>query len=71
MMIAKLKRGPLTFCCLFLACHALTVSLARADEVSEACDYVSRKLHVFEGGVFRQAPDTFEYDGKIYRRSST
>ena len=42
-------------------------SFAHADEVSDACDYVSRQVSTFEGGLYRQAPDTFEDEGKTYR----
>lgn len=62
-----MKRTSLTLCIFILAYQIAASSPARADEVSDACDYALRKLHVFEGGLYRQAPATFEYDGKIYK----
>ena len=57
----------LAFCTIILACQLVSGSLAHADEVSDACDYVSRKVSTFKGGLYRQAPETFEDEGKIYR----
>lgn len=67
MMIAKLKRGPFVFCLLVLACGFAAASSARADEASDACYDILGKLHVFDGGLFREYPDAFEFDGKIYK----
>jgi hypothetical protein len=62
-----MKRYSLTFCAVILACQVAAGSFAHADEVSDACDYVSRNVSTFKGGLYRQAPDTFEDEGKIYR----
>jgi hypothetical protein len=62
-----MKRSRLTFCTVMLASQVATGSIAHADEVSDACDYVSRSVSTFKGGLYRQAPDTFEDEGKIYR----
>jgi hypothetical protein len=62
-----MKRSSLTLCALILACQVAAGSFAHADEVSDACDYVSRSVSTFKGGLYRQAPDTFEDEGKIYR----
>jgi hypothetical protein len=45
-------------------------SFARADEVNEACAYVVRQVHTFKGELSRQAPETFENEGKVYRGCS-
>ena len=57
----------LAFCIITLAYQVVSGSFAYADEVSDACDYVSRKVRTFKGGIYRQAPETFEDEGKIYR----
>lgn len=62
-----MKRSSLTFCAIILACQVAAGSFAHADEVGDACDFVSRKVSTFKGGLYRQAPDTFEDEGKIYR----
>lgn len=56
-------KGPLLFCVAVLACH----SLAHADEVSDACDFLARQVSTFKGGLHQQIPDTFEDEGKIYK----
>ncbi len=61
-----MKRSSLTFCAVILA-YLAAGSFAHADEVNGACDYVSRTVSTFKGGLYRQAPDTFEDEGKIYR----
>ena len=50
-----------------LACEATAASFAHADEVSDACDFVARRVSTFTGGISRQAPDAFEDDGKTYK----
>jgi hypothetical protein len=67
MTSARLKLGPLASCCLLLACLALAARLARADEASDACLDILGKLHVFDGGLYREFPDTFEFEGKFYK----
>jgi len=62
-----MKRSRLTFCAVILAQQVAVGSFAHADEASDACDYVSRRVSTFKGGLYRQAPDTFEDEGKIYR----
>ena len=62
-----MKRSGPTFCATILAYQVVVGSLAHADEVSDACDDVSRKVSTFKGGLYRQAPDTFEDGGKIFR----
>lgn len=62
-----MKRFSLAFCTIILAYQLVSGSLAHADEVSDACDYVSRRVITFKGGIYRQAPETFEDEGKIYR----
>jgi hypothetical protein len=62
-----MKRSSLTFGAVILAYQVAAGSFAHADEVSDACDYVSRTVSTFKGGLYRQAPDTFEDEGKIYR----
>jgi len=63
----NMKRSRLTFCAVILAYQVAAGSFAHADEVSDACDYVSRSVSTFKDGLYRQAPDTFEEQGKIYR----
>ena len=63
----NMNRFCLAFCTLILAYQVVAGSFAHADEVSDACDYVSRKVSTFKGGLYRQAPETFEDQGKIYR----
>jgi hypothetical protein len=63
----NMNRFCLAFCVVILACEVAVGSFAHADEVSDACDYVSRKLSTFKCGLSRQAPETFEDEGKIYR----
>ena len=63
----KIKFGPLAFCTLVLACRVAVGSLAHADEASDACLDILGKLHVFDGGLYREFPDTFEFDGKFYK----
>ena len=64
----NMKRSRLMCCVvIILAYHMGADSFARADEVSDACDYVSRTVSTFKGGLYRQAPDTFEDEGKIYK----
>jgi len=60
-------QGFLAFCAVILAHQVAAGSFAHADEVNDACDYVSRNVSTFKGGIYRQAPDTFEDEGKIYR----
>jgi hypothetical protein len=62
-----LNRFCLEFFAVFLAYQVAAGSFAHADEVSDACDYVSRKVSTFKGGLYRQAPDTFEDERKIYK----
>ena len=62
-----MKRSRLTFCVVILAYQMAAAPVARADEVSDACDYLSRLLSTSKSGLTRQAPDTFEDEGKIYR----
>jgi hypothetical protein len=62
-----MKRISLIFCSFILACQVATGSFAHADEVSDACDYVSRSVSIFKGGILRQVPETFEYEAKIYK----
>jgi hypothetical protein len=62
-----MERTSLIFCIFILACQVAPGSFAHADEVSDACDYVSRSVSTFKGGLHRQAPDTFEDKGKIYK----
>ena len=52
---------------LVLGCVVRAASETRADEVSEACDYVLRQVSVFKDGLYRGAPETFEDQGTIYR----
>ncbi len=59
------KKNLLTLCGLVALLGA--ASLTRADEVSDACDFVARAVNVFKAGLHRQAPETFEDEGKIYR----
>jgi hypothetical protein len=63
----NMKKSRLTFCAVILAHQVAAGSFAHADEVSDACDYVSRSLSTFKGGLYRQAPDIFEDEGKTYR----
>ena len=60
-------RACLTFCAVLLACSVAAGSIAHADEVTDACDYIARQVSTFKGGLHRQAPETFEDDGKIYK----
>ncbi len=62
-----MKRSRLTFCAVILAYQVAASSFAHADEVSDACHYLLRELSTFKGGLYRQAPDTFEDEGKIYK----
>jgi hypothetical protein len=62
-----MNRFVLAVCTIILACQLVSDSFAHADEVSDACDYVSRQVSTFKGGIYRQAPETFEDEGKIYR----
>jgi hypothetical protein len=62
-----MNRFYLTLCAVILAYQLAAGSSALADEVSDACDYISRKVSTFKGGLYRQAPETFEDQGKIYR----
>jgi hypothetical protein len=62
----NMKRSILMSCAVILA-HLAAGSFAHADEASDACDYVSRTVNTFKGGLYRQAPYTFEDEGKIYR----
>ena len=66
-VVIHVNRFSLAFCTVILACQLVSGSLAHADEVSDACDYVSRKVSTFKGGIYRQAPETFEDEGKIYK----
>ena len=63
-----MKRSRLTFWVVILAYQVAAGSFAHADEVSNACDYVSRSVSTFEGGLYRQAPDTFEDEGEDIQR---
>jgi hypothetical protein len=45
-------------CIIILACQLVSGSLAHADEVSDACDYVSRKVSTFKGDIYRQESET-------------
>jgi hypothetical protein len=63
----KMKRFRVVCCILMLLAHQGAGSLAHADEVTEACDYVLRQTSAFEGGFYGQASDTFENGGKVYR----
>jgi hypothetical protein len=62
-----MKRFLVVVYFVILANHVATGSMAHADEVSDACDYVSRTVSTFKGGLYRQEPETFEDEGKIYR----
>jgi hypothetical protein len=62
-----MKGSRLTLCAVILACPLAVGPFAHADEASDACDYALRRLGTFKGGLYRQAPDTFEDEGKIYR----
>ena len=62
-----MRISRLTFCAVILASQAAAGSVAHADEVRDACAYVSRHVSAFEGALTREAPDTFEDQGKIYR----
>jgi len=62
-----MNRFYLALCAVILAYQLAAGSSALADEVSDACDYISRKVSTFKGGLSRQAPETFEDQGKIYR----
>ena len=62
-----MNRFALAVCTIILACQLVSDSFAHADEVSDACDYVSRQVSTFKGGIYHQAPETFEDEGKIYR----
>ena len=62
-----MKRSRLAFFAALLACQAAGGPFAYADEVSDACYFVSRQVSTFKGGLYREAPDAFEHDGKIYR----
>jgi len=64
---SDMNRFYLTLCAVILAYQLAAGSSALADEVSDACDYISRKVSTFKGGLYRQAPETFEDQGKIYR----
>jgi hypothetical protein len=55
-----MNRFCLAFCAVVLAYQVAAGSFAHADEVSDACDYVSRKVSTFKGELCRQAPETFE-----------
>jgi hypothetical protein len=66
-MNMKNRHRPTVCAAILLIYQVGTVSLAYADDVSDACKYVSRELRTFKGGLYRQAPDTFEDEGKIYR----
>ena len=57
----------LQFFAVILAYQVAAGSFAHADAVRDACDYVSRNVCTFKGGLYRQAPDTFEDEGKIYK----
>lgn len=62
-----MKRPPLALFAAILACQMAAGSFANADEVTDACDFVSRQISAFKGGLYREAPDAFEHHGKIYR----
>lgn len=62
-----MNRFSLAFCTVILACQLVSGSFAHADEVSDACNYVSRQVSTFKGGIYRQAAETFEDEGKIYK----
>ncbi len=62
-----MKRFRLMACVVILASQVAAVPVAHADEARDACDYVSRAVSIFKGGLYQQAPDTFEEAGKIYR----
>jgi hypothetical protein len=62
-----MNRFCLAFSAVILAYQVAAGSFAHADGVSDACDYVSRKVSTFKGGLYRQGPETFEDEGKIYR----
>jgi hypothetical protein len=67
MEFLEMKTSWLAFCTVLLASPVVAGSLAEADEANEACDYVARQVSTFRGGLHRQAPDTFEDEGKIYK----
>ena len=52
---------------LLAAILAFQGSPASADEVSDACYFVSRQVSAFKGGLYREAPETFEHGGKIHK----
>src|SRR5262249_508200 len=54
-------------CVIVLAYTVGAGSSVHADDANDACDYVGRQVGTFKGGLYRQAPDTFEDDGKVYR----
>jgi hypothetical protein len=62
-----MKGSSLTFCAVILAYQMAAGLFAHADEASDACDYVSRQVSTFKDGLYRQAPETFEDEGKIYK----
>src|SRR5881409_1108660 len=62
-----MNRFCLAFSAVFVAYQVAAGSFAHADEVSDACDYVSRKVSTFKGGIYRQGPEAFEDEGRIYR----
>jgi hypothetical protein len=66
-MIGKSKPRWFIFCLIFLACCFAAGSLAQADEASDACLDILGKLHVFDGGLYREFPDAFEFEGKLYK----
>ncbi len=62
-----MNRFHLAFCAVILCYQVAAGSFAHADEVRDACEYISHRVGTFKGGLYRQAPDTFEDEGKIYR----
>ena len=62
-----MNRFCLAVSAVILAYQVAAGSFAHADGVSNACDYVARKVSTFKGGIYRQGPETFEDEGKIYK----
>ena len=63
----RITTSWLAFCTVLLASPIVGGSFVQADEAHEACDYVARQVGTFKGGLQRQAPETFEDEGKIYK----
>jgi len=62
-----MRRVLRSLCAVVLASQVMASPSAHADEVGDACDFVARCVSTFKDGLYRQAPETFEDEGKIYR----